>query len=532
VDELDFVDYLKQKNQKSPFVMNDDDVTYNPYDVSDPSSKPKDVEDSAPFSKEVPTAPQFGNKRVFKDEDSPLHYWQQKRRDDETADPQEQSPQMSLDCKYASVREVISQYMLSEIPLVMEFEDIGDIEECGTCKTAASLNEIVSKHRHKTLPLSVLNSKDVNVEWKPFNSSEELKKGFVMFKTKSPDSTDTHTVVFQFLKDNEKADTTDLDTTKTYADMPVAVSCSCESFLYYGAQWYALQGQYLYMPALRRSVVAPVPEFRLSRVQRGKGLNFRVCKHILACYNVVKVWKIKRVFKSLMKYTLLSKIMNPEQWKKLLGIDFSYEAIKNYLRHPSPVPPSVRTFFKYKTDGTPEEKDALQALDVYFGDRWVKKSVAQKIEVLRAYLNHPEEIFYFLMREALDKQGRIDERLIREGIILMSKTIDPEYGDEIKKGNLEAVPKAKQTMQKGLEGAPEEESRPGKGMGLVKPEEVEDKIEGEKEEEPENKPYKTPEKSKRFEKKSPETKETGRFGKPSKTKGITQQVKSPLKPKV
>jgi hypothetical protein len=136
------------------------------------------------------------------------------------------------------------------------------------------------------------------------------------------------------------------------------------------------------------------------------------------------------------------------------------------------------------------------------------------------------------MREALDKQGRIDERLIREGIILMSKTIDPEYGDEIKKGNLEAVPKAKQTMQKGLEGAPEEESRPGKGMGLVKPEEVEDKIEGEKEEEPENKPYKTPEKSKRFEKKSPETKETGRFGKPSKTKGITQQVKSPLKPKV
>ena len=95
------------------------------------------------------------------------------------------------------------------------------------------INEIVSKHRHKTLPISVLDSKDVNVEWKPFNSSEELKKGFVMFKTKSPDSTDTHTVVFQFLKDNEKPDTTDLDTTKTYADMPVAISCSCESFLYY-----------------------------------------------------------------------------------------------------------------------------------------------------------------------------------------------------------------------------------------------------------------------------------------------------------
>jgi len=544
IDELDFLGYLDKQNKGDPFEPNeadpghsqdpgqDTDSIYNPYQIDDPSTKPKDLGDSAPFIKEVPTAPQFGSKRVFKDEDSPLHYWQQVRREDETADPQEQLPQMSLDCKYASsTKEVISQFILSSAPLVVEFNDLSDLEECdcGSSKTAATLNQIIDKHRHKTLSIPVLDSNQVTVEWKPFNSSEELKKGFVMFKAKSPDSDESHTVVFQFLKDSEKTDVTDPDKVKTYADMPVAISCSCESFLYYGAQWYALQGQYMYMPALRRSVVAPVPEFRVSRVQRGKGLNFRVCKHILAAYKVVMSWKIKTVFKGLMKYTLLSKIMNPEQWKKLLGIDFSYQTIKDYLRSPSPVPPSIRTFFKYKTDGTPEEKDALNALDEYFVDRWTKKSVAQKVEVLRAYLNHPEEIFYFLMREALDKKGRIDERLIREGVILMSKTIDPQYADEIRKGNLDAIPEPKQTAQKGLEGVPEEEKQVGKGTGLVKPEEVSERIPSDNEEEPEDKLYKTP-KSKRFDKKTPETKEVGRFGKPSKTKGVTQGVKSPLKP--
>jgi hypothetical protein len=526
IDELDFVEYLKQKNQESPFVTRDEDSTYNPYDYQDPSSKTKDIGESSPFIKECPTAPAFGRKRVFKDEDSVLEDWRRERREDSTADPQQQNPAISADRRLASARNVVSQYIMSEVPLIMEFDDIDDLNY--TEKTAASLNEIVIKHRHKTLPVSVLDAKNVSVEWKPFNSSEEIKKGFVMFKARDAESDTTQTVVFQFLKDDDK-DVTNPDKTKSYVDMPVAISCSCESFLWYGAQWYALQGQYMYMPALRRSVVAPVPEFRISRVQRGKGLNFRVCKHILACYNVVKAWKIKTVFKSLMKYTFLSKIMNPEQWKKLLGIDFSYEAIKGFLRSPSPVPAPIRTFFKYKTNGTPDERDALKSLDEYFADRWIRKSVGQKIEVLKAYINHPEEIFYFLMREALDKKGRIDERLMREGIILMAKTIDPEYGDEIKKGNLEAIPQEKQKIQKGIEGVPKEQVEVGKGMGFVKPEDVEEHIEGEGEEEKPG-PYKTP-KSPRFEGKK-EEKEVGRFEKPKKPKSTIQQVKSPLKPAV
>jgi hypothetical protein len=405
--------------------------------------------------------------------------------------------------------------MLSQMPLITTFNELNHSGDCACSKTAATLDEIIAKHHHKTLPVGVLDSKGVSVSWRESNSNEGLKKGFVVFKAKSSGSGETHTVYFQFLKDDDK-DIIDTDKIKSYTELPVALSCSCESFLWYGAQWYALQGMYMYMPALRRSILPPVPEFRISRVGPGKGLNFRVCKHIMACYDVIKKWEIQTVYKKLMKYTPLSRIVNPEQWKQSFGMDFTYKDIRAYLKKPTPVPVPIKNFFRYKKE-TPDQKDALKALDDYFGDRWVRKSVSEKIQVLKAYINHPEEIFYFLMREAMVRHGNINDRLAKEGIILIAKTIDPNYARVLLTGDFDAVP-----GKVPIEESEEKGAVPGKekGMPFVKPVK-------EEEEEESPKLYKTKKTepiSKRFE----GPKKPGRFEGPSKVKG----VKSPLKEEV
>jgi hypothetical protein len=383
------------------------------------------------------------------------------------------NPEKAYTVKESSVNNVISEFLISHMPIITTLNELGNLDHCDCLKTAATLNEIVSKHHHKNLTTA-----------------------------RSQDSDNEHTVIFQFLKDDEE-DVTNPDKAKSYADLPVALSCSCESFLYYGAQWYALQGMYMYMPALRRSVLPPVSESRISRVYPGKGLNFRVCKHILACYEVIKTWKVQTEFKRMIKYTPLSLIVNPQQWKQSFGMDFSYKSIMNYLRKPTPIPTGIKSFFKYKKETT-DQRDALKALDEYFKDRWVRKSVSEKSQVLKAYINHPEEVFYFLMREAISKNGNINDRLAKEGIILIAKTIDPNYARVLVSGDFDAVP-GKVSIEKSEEkGAPKDKV---KGMPLIKP--YKDEI----------KPG-----SERFETKKP-GKEEGRFEGP-------KQVKSPLRKKL
>ena len=438
---------------------------------------------------------------------------------DDTVPEQEQAPAMSLTNRYASVQNVLAQYILSQIPVVASFNELGHSCSCG--KTAATLNEIISKHQHKKDPISVLESRGVQVNWKRTNNSENIKKGFVTFTARSADSDEAHTVYFQFLKDDDE-DVTNPDAVKSYADIPVTMACTCESFLFYGDQWYALQNMYLYMPALRRSILPPVSENRISRVQRGKGLNFRVCKHILACYDVIKQWQVKTVFKTFMKYTPLSRIVNPQQWKQSFGMDFTYNNIRDYLKHPSPIPLPIRNFFRYKKE-SPEEREALGAMNEYFKEKWTKKSTSDKFNVLKAYINHPEEIFYFLMREAIDKHGNIQDRLAKEGIILISKTIDPNYARVLIKGDLDAVPESVPVEESEDMGAPKGKE---KGMPLVKPVEEDEELPGKKKTKKEPLPS-----SKRFETKKTEKSEKGkgRFEENVKhvPKGV-KPVKSPL----
>jgi hypothetical protein len=101
------------------------------------------------------------------------------------------------------------------------------------------------------------------------NSPEEQKKGIYTFDVKSEEG--DNTVKMQFLKAEGPA--------SNLVDHPVLLACDCPSFLYWGPQYYAVEGSYMYMPLYRPQTTAPK-----STIQGGNGQGLTFCKHI---YSVV-----------------------------------------------------------------------------------------------------------------------------------------------------------------------------------------------------------------------------------------------------
>lgn len=96
----------------------------------------------------------------------------------------------------------------------------------------------------------------------------EPRSGRWTFSTTSH-KTAPYTTVFQFIPQANMRDLSRLH---------VRVSCSCPSFLFWGAQYNAVMGDYLY-GAIR-------PKFSPPKIRDPKG-QFYVCKHVLACIPIV-----------------------------------------------------------------------------------------------------------------------------------------------------------------------------------------------------------------------------------------------------
>lgn len=437
--------------------------TVNVYENVDPSSTAKKVD--GPFIKEIKTHPITNKPDVF-EKDSPLGQWYDSRRKDWTTPPRDQAPAISVDRRFASmVSKVVATHLMERIPLVMtneEFDQLGMVN-----KVSATLSQILDKDYHYKNDLKMQRADRVPVVWKNEGNVRETKRGKFVWTAQSSSTPRKHTIIMQFrqAKDDglegipgEAADG------KRYVDLDVNLSCSCESFLWYGAQWYAVQGQYLYMPAMRRDVMPPTPHTQISRVRRGKGLNFRVCKHILAVYDEIKNWKLETDYKDLVDVTPLSKISNPKTFESFLGIPFSYQSIKEALQKMRPMTRKMQNFYRYKVQGTKLQKKALSKLDRWYFTKYRKMSEPQKIKALEPFMMHPEEIFYIMLRDAVVNNGKISDNYIKEGVILMSQVIDNDYEKELKSGNLDAVPGERPIAQEGLSGVPEEQKRTDLGM--------------------------------------------------------------------
>lgn len=399
-DDLTWMQYLQERANTSPAsdAGADDEAgsTYNPYDYEDPSSHPHDMKDGQPL---VQYYDEMGGEygvtygpKLYNEEEGILKDWVKARRTDWTADPSEQNPAMSLDRRYAT----------------MEVE-------------AATLNEVVNKDFHYTNDRKIERAGSVAVRLSG-TEQESMLSGLFEFSCQSQRSNQPRTVTMQFLRPKGRL------RPKSYLDYPVQLACTCPSFLFYGAQYYAVTGKYMWMPGFRPSLVPPHHQNMIVRSGHGKGLNFRVCKHVLACYN----WIESRGLKILMHYRRYpqvgppAKVMNAKEWERLVGFPFTLEEVKRRLASRKPVLPR----FYYTNFFRNREQNA--ELAQWFTETWLNRGESEKMRVLETLVEHPEEIFYLLVKDAIEAPTKVSPAGIEKAFDLMSRVVQPDNDQEPK----------------------------------------------------------------------------------------------------
>jgi len=433
-----------KKNLSKPFTQ------YNPYDYTSPSDKPKDTKDSPPITNDnavFPASGMFNKPNLFKDDKS-LKKWYESRREDSTTDETEQQPAISITRKYAVVARYLSHILPVEYYVEASDENI---------KTAATFDEIINADTHYKGDEKIDKASQVTLS--PVTSKKNLEKGRFVFKATSPQSAEEikqsknkkgskqpYTTTVQLLRPVGKRPA-------TYLQYPVEMSCTCDSFLYYGAQYYAVHGRYMNMGAFRPSLVPPTPQDMTSGIHKsdrypegkkhpGRGLNFRVCKHLLAVYNWMESNKM-RVTKYYRQYPEMgpaSKLINTEVWEEFMGFPFSEEEFKRRLKKKKPQVPKffASSFFHNK-------KQSIK-LNQWFKDVWINRNDNEKVKILNTLVMHPEEIFFILVKDALYNEGNISDYLINIGYDLISRTVkdvdkeEPEGPEDTKPGTGVIIP--------------------------------------------------------------------------------------------
>ena len=481
------IDMLKgKKHLNKPF------NTTNPYDYENSSDKPKDQKDSPPFENNIDEPTMFGvfNRPNVFGEQGALEDWYKSKQQDWTTDEEEQRPAMSLTRKYSS--EIIPEDLLDSI-IVPGDEFFGFVMRS---KVAASLNDIVNKDFHYKNDLKLQRSDRCQTVWSNKNNPNQYERGLFIFKVTTPGSEyGSHNVYLQFLRDDDKPG-------DKYVDYPVHIGCTCPSFLYSGAQYYAVQDGYMYMPAFKPDLVAPRPQdqYTISVSQKyprgkknpGRGLNSRVCKHILAVFDEIKKTPIVVHYKNYPITAPPSKIMNREVWEKLMKFHFTEDEVKKRLLSSYP---KVPAYFN--------RESVTPAVIDWFNNTWFPRTDEQKLKSLKEFAMYPERVFFILIEEAyLKRQNNehISKKLVDEGYDMMAKVVQPEN---------EAPPQS----------VPETEEEEGKGTGKID-------MPG----------TKSPEEEKKEEKKPGTPKKIKQYGVPSEPKKVRQpgRLKKPtsVKPAV
>jgi len=428
-------------------------VSVNPYDYVDPNTAPKDQRDSAPFVNQIPAEIDQGfynQPKVFKDE-SPLDYWEKVREEDWTEDEDQQSPAVSLTRSPGSGR------------------------SASFLKTANSLKDVISKDTHYNRPKKEERSLKVSVSL--LSNEEEKKSGLYRFSALSPDGegrvrgkSGAKTVHLQFLRPKSGG-----GQLGSLLDYPVLISCNCDSFLYHGAQYYAILGRYIYKGGLvaktRDRNIAPTPRdqvssYRFNRKNPGRGVNFRVCKHILAVYKFMEQntqdLKVDKVSEKFPYIGPVSPIINTKVWRDLFGFDFNLEEVKRAVKSRKP----IRHF---------REKTRKRKFIEWVRDVWLPRTDQEKIKVLETISNHPEEIFLIITRDGYYSLGKTSDYLIKYAFDIMDRVIQSGTPPEEVPEPEEGTPKG--TGDVSPEGLPSDEQ-----MQVIEESEEAEDSEGEKEE--------------------------------------------------
>jgi hypothetical protein len=408
--------------------------TTNPYNYKGPSDKLKNQEDSPPFINNLDKPTQFGYFRRPKlwTNPSSLKEWWDVRREDWTRNEEEQRPALSITRKYSSIHHVLNHYVDDHYPLIVDSSELSDFIMIS--KVAANLYELREKDKqHYKSTIKRQRAQQCVAVWANKNNPKQYKAGLFRFRVSSPGSQYSyHTVYFQFLRGNQKS--------KSYLTYPVHIGCTCPSFLYWGAQYYAVRDKYMYMPMFRADYMAPKPRdvYTLGPTGKrnpGRGLNFRVCKHILAAMDIIGTLPIRQHYKKYPVTSPPSKEMNEEVWENLMGFKFDKDYIRRNLKSGRPKIPHYY-----------DRENVTPAVNEWFQDVWIPRSDDQKIDAMEKFVEFPERIYFFLLKESYLKgreNKRISDKLIDVGFDLMSRTVQrgkPQIAPEIKEQMPQQVP--------------------------------------------------------------------------------------------
>jgi hypothetical protein len=414
-------------------VFENEAVSYNPYDYKDPSTQPKELNDGGPY---VNNVGEIQNRfflpcpSILKEEGGALHDWYKSRHEDWTSDPSQQNPAMSLDNRFASIaKSVVSRYLLNDTP----------IQTTVRVKTAASLLDIDSMFRSGDPSMhakTVARANSVSgVTWQNRDNKDQITRGLYHFVVPSSSGKGSYDTYIQFLRTKNKK-----ETPRGFLDFDVELSCSCDSFLFFGAQYYAVQGKYMYMPGFRPALLPPHPRTQTVSISRsvgtgpdqevserdnmGKGLNFRMCKHLLKALDFVKDNLRVEETSARKNYPLIGRpsyIINKNKWEEVFKFPFTLEEINKQLTtNLNKVPNFYRTVYT-------REKGHYDQVDQWVKGVFNTLPSSQRTAYLRFLVEHPEEIFYILWRHAADiTPDKIDPILVSTGFRLMDRTIKSE----------------------------------------------------------------------------------------------------------
>jgi hypothetical protein len=119
-----------------------------------------------------------------------------------------------------------------------------------------------------------------------------------------------------------------------------------------------------------------------------------------------------------------AKVMNPKEWERLVGFPFTLEEIQRRLAAKRPVMPRFfyTNFFRTRQQSSEMEQ--------WFRETWLNRGEPKKMRVLETLVEHPEEIFYLLVKDAIEATDKLSPASVEKAYELMSRVIQPENEQE------------------------------------------------------------------------------------------------------
>ena len=285
-------------------------------------------------------------------------------------------------------------------------------------KVAKSIEDIVNDGNNWHTKREEVKRKSRSVAVTRASSDDQEKKGLYVFKCRSASSGSERTTVLQFMR---APGSQPGDTSTGLVKHPVLVGCNCPSFLFWGPQYYAVQGKYMYMDLFRPSMVEPGDYIKGQYpAKRGKGL--RYCKHVYAVSAKLAALKVDPTFNTELLNTMLRvkepSILSPyfdaDEWKDKYDLnDFNTFRV---MVTKGVIPPDLQKEVDQLLRNQGKSMDTLLNFMNSYWKEWTEdkeKGLNRKEEFIKKIKEAPAAIIYILMEEQKLTKSAVSPVLIK-----------------------------------------------------------------------------------------------------------------------